>query len=294
MKPVFSNYFSTLLFRHWRWVKGGFYTLYFIFIQLTNSAPHEESPFIRLFVNIIFCAAAIGVVEISQHSLRLIFRRRCYEQGFCCLMDGYLLLATAAYLIVHGENIIANEVWNRRFEASLSTFIPGFTAFYGAFFKYGVILYLLKQLLLLLQLPRIKKTATHAIPPDQGAEVAILTDLQNKWWLMNVISVKVGATTYILNINNIAYLEVQDEMTTVYERNGSSISIKMSLSRLFAGLPKDRFVRIHDSRVVALAYIKKEERGHLYLTGYEDRGLKLGGADTQREYKRWKERNQIK
>lgn len=294
MKPVFSNYFSTFLFRHWPWVKGVFYTLYFLFIQLTNSAYHEESSLIRLLVNILFCTAAISVVEISQLALRLTFRRRCYKKAISHLIGSYLLLATAGYVVFHGQNVLANEVWDRRFEASLTTFIPGFTAFYGAFFKYGVILFMLKQLLLLLRLLGIKKIATHPIPPDRGVEVATPTDQQNERRPMKVLSIKVGATTYMLDVNNIAYLEVQDETTTVYERNGSSISIKKSLSELFARLPKDRFVRIHDSRVVALAYIKKEERGHLYLTGYEDRALKLGGPEKQQEYKEWKERNRIK
>lgn len=285
MKPVFSNYFSTFLFRHWPWVKGGFYTLYFLFIQLTNSAYGEESPLIRLLVNILFCTAAISVVEISQLALRLIFRRRRYKKAILHLTGSYLLLATAGYVVFHGQNVLADEVWDKRFEASLTAFIPGFTAFYGAFLKYGVILFMLKQLLLLLRLLGIKKIATHSIPPDKEGDVAIP---------MKVLSIKAGATTYILDVNNIAYLEVQDETTTVYEGNGSSISIKKPLSELFAGLPKDRFVRIHDSRVVALAYIKKEERGHLYLTGYEDRALKLGGPDKQQEYKEWKERNRIK
>lgn len=294
MKPLISDYFSIFLLRRWLWIKGGFYILYFLFIQLTNNVYNAESPLVRLLVNVLFCVTAITVVEISQHSLRLIFIRRCYGKAIFRLIGSYLLLGTVAYFIVHGQNILANEIWDRRFEASLIAFTRGFTAFYGAFFKYGVILYLLKQLLSLSRLPRIKKVATHPIPPDQGAEAAIPTDLQSERRPMKVLSVKVGATTYILDINNIAYLEVQDETTTVYEGDGSSISIKMSLSELFSGLPKDRFVRIHESRVVALAYIKKEERGYLYLTGYEDRALKLGGPEKQQEYKEWKERNQIK
>src|SRR5690606_38066515 len=89
------------------------------------------------------------------------------------------------------------------------------------------------------------------------------------------LPIKVGTVTHMLDVRNIVYLEVQDEMTTIYQVDGSSLEVKIPLSRFCERLPKDRFVRIHDSRVIALPYIAREVGGQVYMSFYEDRPLKI-------------------
>lgn len=264
----------------------------------------------------LFCLVAVSIMENSQSVLRLAFRRRYFKNATVKLLASYTLLSIFGYYSIHGQNILADEVWNRKFEASWSTFLPAFNVFYWTFFKYGAMLFLFRQLLLLSRLLIRKERALHAamfrktaeppvcvlgseselditkersVLPLQEKNVKMLLPLQT-----DVLSVKVGATTYILDIKNIVYLEVQDETTTVYQVDGTYIAIKIALSRFFERLPKDRFVKIHDSRVAALSYIVKEKQGHLYMSGYEEKGLKMGKPERFPDYKQWKENNRLK
>ncbi|WP_181151228.1 LytTR family DNA-binding domain-containing protein [Sphingobacterium gobiense] len=110
----------------------------------------------------------------------------------------------------------------------------------------------------------------------------------------DLMTIKVGAVTYALDVFSIVYLEVYDDTTTVYLNDDSHVEVKIPLSRLLDRLPKSRFVKVHDSRAIAVPYFLRETGGHVYMRCYEDKGLKLGRADRFPEYKEWKERNRLK
>lgn len=315
MRPVFFKHFSSLLLHWWPWLKIGFYIFYFLFIQLSNSV---ESSFARFFVNTLFVIVAIGIIEIGFNCLQHICRSRRYKKAILILGGSYIGLAVIGYYILHGSrNIVATEIWNRQIEASWMTFLASFNQFYWTFFKYAVILFLLKQILLLIRLlevrgranvatfPEVKALLSHpsyqtvtsadmdiqdigSLPIARADQFGRLLDGYRK------LKFKAGSVTYMLDIVTIVYLEVHDEITTIYRIDGSHLEVKIPLSKFCEWLPKNRFVRIHDSRAVAIPYIFREVKSHVYMISYEDRPLKLGSQEKYPLYKKWKEYNLLK
>lgn len=304
MRSVFLNYLSTFSLHWWPWLKIGFYCSYFLFFQISNYA---ESSVVRFLVNILIFLSAIGIIELCQYMLHLLFRRRHYTKALMVLGSSYIVLAILGYYIIHvKENIVSDVLWNRQFEASWSAFLKSFSRFYWTFFKYALILFLLKQVLLLIRLRGAKNRGanplfitmepilTDAVRP-QGATISMgfespkdFPDHADK------LPVKVGSITHMLDISNIVYLEVQDEITTIYQVDGSPLQVKIPLSRFCERLPKDRFVRIHESWAVALPYIARESGGKIYMRFYEDHPLKISTSDRYPAYKKWKEHNRLK
>lgn len=314
MKSVFSKHFSSFLLHWWPWLKIVFYIFYFFFIQMSNSV---ESSFARFFVNTLFFIVAIGIIEIGLYCLQQVFRRRRYKNAVLTFLGSYIALAIAGYYILHGnQNFVATEIWNREFEASWRTFLLNFNQFYWAFFKYAMILFLIKQMVLLLRLLKVRERANLAIFPETAptlSDWSFPVNNTNDIVVESLISpaieqdqpvrlfdnahkvtFKVGLVTYMLDIDAVVFLEVYDDITTIYRTDGSCFKVKVSLTQLCEWLPKDRIVRIHDSRAVALRYIFREAKGHIYMNFYEDRPLKLGDQKKYRLYKKWKEHNLMK
>ncbi|PRD46592.1 LytTR family DNA-binding domain-containing protein [Sphingobacterium haloxyli] len=221
------------------------------------------------------------------------------------------------YVLHRSDNFIATEIWDRQFEASWGTFMPTFSKLYWTFFKYAVILFLAKQVLLIFRLLPFSDAAKLITVPETKAALSDQSDKEltaqrdrevenalpplekvdrsnERWDSSGLLPVRVGRVTYILDVFNIVYLEVHDDTTTVYQKDGSDIAVKYPLSKFYNRLPKGRFVRVNESRVVALPYVWKDNDGHIYMRTYEDKGLKLGRQDKFPEYKEWKDRNKLK
>lgn len=302
MRSVFLRYISTFSLHWWPWLKIGFYGSYFLFFQISNDAGSSTA---RFLVNILIFVVAIGIIEICQYTLQLLFRRRRYKKAILVLGGSYSALAIIGYYSIHGsDNSVSAVLWDRQFEASWSTFLGSFNRFYWTFFKYGLILFLLKQILLLIRLRAPKDqtivpslTEINAVLSESPYHPAMAMEIEEQKDFPDnddKLPIKVGTVTHMLDVRNIVYLEVQDEMTTIYQVDGSSLEVKIPLSRFCERLPKDRFVRIHDSRVIALPYIAREVGGQVYMSFYEDRPLKISTSETYPEYKRWKEYKRLK
>lgn len=310
MRSSFFKNFSRFSLHWWPLLKANFYIFYFFVIQISNIVDWS---FQRFIVNALVYIVAIGVIEISQYGLRLFFRKRRYLRAVLIWGVNYGALAVIGYYVLHGsDNFVATEIWNRQIEASWTIFLLNFNQFYFAFFKYAVILFLIEQMLFLLRVLSFRKRTnpvrfSEMEPvPSQSIQVTNLDDIDLESSISpsseqkdkprklssgyHILPIKVGAVTYMLDVFKIVYLEVQDEITTVYQIDGSHFEAKISLSKFCELLPDHRFMRIHDSRAVALPYIIKEKKDCLYMLGYEDIALKLGSSEKYLgKYKKWKE-----
>ncbi|NGM66734.1 LytTR family DNA-binding domain-containing protein [Sphingobacterium sp. SGR-19] len=219
----------------------------------------------------------------------------------------YSTIALIGYYVLHSSNnFVATEVWNREVDASWTIFLLNFSQFYGAFFKYAVILFLIERLLFLLRVLSFRKRTNLSNRSlqivDPGEVKNLIMPLLEQWDQLielssryRILPIKAGTVTYMVNIFKIVYLEVTDEITTVYQIDGSHFEVKISLSKFCELLPDSRFMRIHDSRAVALPFIIKEKKDCLYMLGYEDTGLKLGSSEKYLgKYKKWKESIRLK
>src|SRR5690606_10854559 len=289
---------SAAFYSRWLWLKIGFYIVYFLFIQIANST---ELSFWGIFVNTLIWLVMVGIIEISQYCLHLSFPNRRYINAILILGGNYITLAVIGYYILHeSENFVATKIWNQEIDASWYTFLSNYNKFYWAFFKYGIILSLIKQIMDLFGTKAVLSDRLYTPDcTDVGVENSVSPLLEktdepkefpNSY---GILPVKVGTVTHMLDVFKIVYLEVQDEITTVYQIDGFHLEVKISLSKFYKELPKDRFVRIHDSRVIALPYLVSEKQGHVYMRGYEDRALKLGKHERFPEYKKWKENNRL-
>src|SRR5690606_8364090 len=102
-------------------------------------------------VNILIFLSAIGIIELCQYMLHLFFRRRHYTKALMVLGSSYIVLAIFGYYIIHvKENIVSDVVWTRQFEAAWSAFLASFARFSWTFFEDALVLFLLKQVLLLI------------------------------------------------------------------------------------------------------------------------------------------------
>jgi len=280
MRPFFLKRILLFFLHRWNWLKVAFYSIYFLFLQISNNGALSFFDFI--VITLIFFVA-IGVIELCQYALGLLFSERRYMRASFVFSGSYMMLATLGYYVIHGnENHMSTFMWNPEVEASWSAFLGGFNRFYWTFFKYGVILFLLKKIL--------HSIKSRKIPRDD-MNSGKSTDLAQE---NMTLTVKSGITTYMVNIFRIVYLEVKDEITTVYLIDGPPLEVKISLTKFFEQLPKNRFVRIHDSWVVALPYIAREAQGYIYMNNYNDKPLKLGKPERFSEYKKWRDDNKLK
>lgn len=293
MRTLRITYFSLF---SWLWLKIGLYCFCFLFFQLSNDGGASLT---RFGANVVIFMAAVGIIETGQYSLQLLLRKRAYRKGTLILVGSYTVLAILGFYVFHGsDNLVSSEIWNKKIEASWSAFIRGFNVFYWTFFKYALIFLLAKQVFLFWKLIKYKEVKLTALDKEsRSAHLEVgAAALENKRALedFGMLTIKSGKVTYMLSVENIVYLEVCDELTTVYQINGEELELKISLSRFFEMLPKSRFVRVHESRVIALPYVLREEQGCIYMTSYEDKALKLGNSERYPAYKEWKESNRVK
>ena len=309
-----SKYLHHRLYRltlhWWSFFKATCYIFYFAVLQLY--IPSEGS-FRHFAVYLLVYSVGIALVELNLYSLRLFVRKKLYIKAIWITCASYVILAIAAYYVLHtGDNFIRAELMGKASRLSWLLFLQNFTLFYLSFFKYAVILFLTKQLFLLLRVISVRNGADTAKRQERKAELALLStpdrnvgkalDSTGHRDLVHddptstcitvryILPIKLGVTTYMLQILAIVFLKVLDECTTVYLNNNTFIEVKISLSKFCEWLPDDRFLRIHHSMVVAIPYIVKEDKNLLYMEGYEDVGLPLAKSGKYHEkYKAWKD-----
>ncbi len=312
---LFKKFFKKHLL-WWPLIRASFYIFYFVVIQIINSM---EWTYDRFKVNILIFITAIFIIEVSLRCFRLFFYKKRYLKAVLICSINYSAIALIGYYVLHSsDNFVAREIWNREVDASWTIFLLNFSQFYGAFFKYAVILFLVEHMLFLLRVISFR-TGKNSVRPsemepmlsDRRSQIANPTELKEKDLVSSslarksdlqefdnnshILPIKARSITYMLNIFKIVYLEVCNEITTVYQLDGSHFKVNIPLSKFCEWLPESRFMRVHESRVVALPYIIKEKGDCLYMLGYENLGLKLGRSEKYLgKYKEWKENTRSK
>lgn len=291
--PFFS-FFNTL--SPWCRLKIGFYIVYLIFIQTMNT--DGESVAERMAVNFLLWIVMISIIEVSQYCLQLLFSQRRYLKALLIGSVNYIILAMIGYYIIHGsDNSVSAQIWNKDIEPSWQIFLGNFNKFYLAFVKYAVILTLLRQQVL--SSARINvhegKRIGSVVDKDNQRTGDVPTERPNQFEIFfdghRTMKFKAGKEAYLIDISTIVYLEVKDEITTIYRVSGAPLEVKVPLSKFQEKLPEDRFFRIHKSRIIAIRYFLYETNGHVCMNYYEKKQLKLGSQKRYPQYKAWKERN---
>lgn len=294
MNRIFLQRFSVFNLPWWS-LKIGFYILYLAFIQITNSGG--ESVLESIYVNALIGIVMISIIEVSQYCLQLMFSQKRYVKALLIGSANYITLAIIGYYILHErDNSISAQIWNKDIEASWKMFLGNFNKFYLTFVKYAVILALLRQVLSFVRINvhEGKRINTSADRDNQGTgDVPTERPNQSEFFFdgHRTMKFKAGTEIYVIDIPTIVYLEVKDEITTIYRVSGAPLEVKIPLSKFHEWLPEDRFFQIHKSRIMAIHHFLRETNGHVYMNSYEDKPLKLGNQERYPQYKAWKERN---
>ena len=80
------------------------------------------------------------------------------------------------------------------------------------------------------------------------------------------IFVKDGYDWIRINLDEILYIQSDTNLLFIYEKN-RKISTRMTIKEMMDILPKDKFMRVHKSYIVALKNIQKLERHQLTIDG---------------------------
>ncbi|HVI45029.1 MAG TPA: LytTR family DNA-binding domain-containing protein [Chitinophaga sp.] len=84
----------------------------------------------------------------------------------------------------------------------------------------------------------------------------------------NVIFVKADYKTVKINIPDITYIESLREYIAIHTRNSKTLTLQ-SMKRMEEILPKDRFIRIHKSYLVAITQIDTVMKNMLRINGVD-------------------------
>ncbi|WP_165384605.1 LytTR family transcriptional regulator DNA-binding domain-containing protein [Sphingobacterium corticibacterium] len=251
----------------------------------------------RIAVNFLLGIVMISIIEVSQYCLQLLFSYRRYLKALLVGSANYIILAIIGYYILHeSDNSVSAQIWNKDIEPSWQMFLGNFSKFYLTFVKYAVILTLLRQVL---SFDRINvhegKRIGSMVDKDNQGTGEVPTERPNQFEFFfdghRTMKFKAGKEAYLIDISTIVYLEVKDEITTIYRVSGAPLEVKVPLSKFQEKLPEDRFFRIHKSRIIAIRYFLYETNGHVCMNYYEKKQLKLGSQKRYPQYKAWKEHN---
>jgi two-component system, LytTR family, response regulator len=69
-----------------------------------------------------------------------------------------------------------------------------------------------------------------------------------------------------ININTLLYAEAEGNYVTIFEGQKGTLT-RTTLSKLLLKLPKDEFVQVHKSFVVAVSKVEKVEKHQVTLAG---------------------------
>lgn len=268
------------------------YLLYFLVVQVSNNGNKSIESFGAITVLFII---VIVIIETTRYAIDLLVRKRLYRKAAYVFWGTYLIFGGSLYYLLHmSNNFLADAVWDRSVEASMILFFKNFTAFYWTFFKYGLILFLVEQTLLLFKVVRTKKQAkeTELKRELEMKQQFDKGDIEAKSNIVLVpqlthIPIKVGHRLYYLDTENTTYIGINEGVTTVHHADGFKFDMKIPLSELQKCLPKELFGRIHQSRIVALPRVWLEYDKHLHVRG-ENKALKLGDQVKYNDYQKWK------
>ncbi len=99
----------------------------------------------------------------------------------------------------------------------------------------------------------------------------------------DILFVKVDYRLVKISVNDIRYIEAQSEYLRIHVIGQNPLMVLMSIKRMSEILPNDRFVRIHRSYIVNMAFVKEIARMRVTLT--DDIVLPIGESykdDTQK------------
>lgn len=114
------------------------------------------------------------------------------------------------------------------------------------------------------------------------SENSLFETLDDYFSLNGIICLCNRGDTYCFDINNIIYLEASNKHCLVHLEN-TVIEYNKTMARVFAKLPKSKFIKINRAFIINLNYIFKYNREWVYLTNGENLHI------TRKYYKAFKE-----
>lgn len=75
---------------------------------------------------------------------------------------------------------------------------------------------------------------------------------------------------------DVDYIEAERNGCTIYLANREPLKITYSIKKIYEGLPKDKFLRVHKSYVISLSRYHCYDKGFIKLTGGERKLLPVG------------------
>jgi len=84
----------------------------------------------------------------------------------------------------------------------------------------------------------------------------------------NILFVKDGYSWVKINFENLIYAKAEDNYVSLFEDQKHTLT-RMTLNMLLTKLPKDQFIQVHKSFVVALAKVEKIEKHQITVHGKE-------------------------
>ncbi|WP_437917843.1 hypothetical protein [Sphingobacterium sp. LRF_L2] len=134
----------------WRqWIKIELYSLYFLFMQFSNTKFYTYGQFFsRAIVSVVF----LLLVDFIYYRLYKDVHMQLWRNLFFVLVGLYISLALLGYLFFHGfDNIISANLWNKEVPATWILYLKNFSHFFLQAAKYSLILFLCKVIIRLLE-----------------------------------------------------------------------------------------------------------------------------------------------
>lgn len=116
---------------------------------------------------------------------------------------------------------------------------------------------------------------------DPAALQAFLSSIDTAGHRCERLSLKIGRTTQILDVNMIEYIEADGDYVAVHRNDGAVVRTREGIAALEARLPAARFTRIHRSIIVNMDRVREvrsNKRGGFHLVTTSGRRLATGAT----------------
>lgn len=94
------------------------------------------------------------------------------------------------------------------------------------------------------------------------------------------ITLKVEYKTVVIDINDISYIEAMDNYVKVFRNGLPTVVSQITMKEMESQLPADRFIRVHRSYIVSLAFIEKFSNRQIFI---KDSNIKIPVGRTYTE-----------
>lgn len=92
----------------------------------------------------------------------------------------------------------------------------------------------------------------------------------------------------MVKFDNMTHIDADGEVSHIHLVDGQKVTVSKRLGLIYKRLPKDRFVRVHNSHIINKNHLKETINGKaLLLVGDKELSIPLGGRPYIDEFNRW-------